>query len=134
MRPAPARVERACSCASFLQVACLTGSLFLTVPLWRKVNCFRFVSKNRFLMQKYIFYFFPPLAYDSGTPCDEKHRNKNVWPYMAATPAQLVILFFIIHHNLQHVQFSTTTRHVNLHLYGSTYIRAHKCQCCRTKR
>ena len=28
-----------------------------------------------------IFYFFPPLAYDAGTPCDEKHRNKNVWPY-----------------------------------------------------
>ena len=26
------------------------------------------------------FLFFPPLAYDSGTPCDEKHRNKNVWP------------------------------------------------------
>ena len=32
MRPVPARVERACSCASFLQVACLTVSLFLTVP------------------------------------------------------------------------------------------------------
>ena len=68
-------VERACSCTSFL-------SYWQFVPD-RKVNCFRSVSKNQLLMQKYIFYFlfFPPLAYDSGTPCDEKHRNKNVWPY-----------------------------------------------------
>ena len=41
---ARARVKRACSYAKFLQVAYLTGSLFLTVTRWRKVDCFRFVS------------------------------------------------------------------------------------------
>ena len=36
---------------------------------------------NFFLYFSVISYFFPPLAYDLRFSGDEKHRNKNVWPY-----------------------------------------------------
>ena len=71
----------ACTCRTRMQLrkllaSCLSYWQFVPDSLMMEEG--ELLSKNQ-LMQKFIF-IFPPLAYDSGTPCDEKHRNKNVWP------------------------------------------------------
>ena len=48
--------------------------------------------------------FFPPLAYDSGAPCDEKHRNKNVWPKYLST-VHLVYLFIVFAYFISFILF-----------------------------
>ena len=57
-------------------------------------------SVNKGLMNFFyfsvIFYFFPPLAYVFRFSGDEKHRNKNVWPYKVKKKYKWSLLLLLL--------------------------------------